>query len=967
MKYARSAISAPTQRLMLAFVIVAAIVPSAPRAAVHRPDPASPLATDNRDFYAIAGDRQTILVSRPSKPDWLPLASIPGARIRGLAWGFGRLYFTNDADASVQYLLTDAGNRPPVVIHRGAPLVGPGELAFIASGVSPTLVVADAGAGTLFRIVLDTAGQRPSPPAPIEIPLPISRSMFITAWPPGEVLISDPESGLLAQVTNVARKPLLRRLQERRDGMPSLPWHQRPTLPGSVPRQGYPGVESPGAIAVYNGIFYVIDTRSRLTFAAGIHDTRAIRLPVQPPVPVVSRLIVNPVTLTALEESTGRLLTWPRIVPSVITLLPGARMQSLFPVIEYLSRRKLLLTRQVEVTGSLEETLKRARMTWPERGEPAEPVTAEGRFASFCLLNPSLCTKGLPSADLASGTRIVLADLYAERFTFPAQVTLDGTQTLGAIVDASIASDEFKAQKEEAHLKRLNGYDATSPVSLREMVKGQFRISREEVRYVIPIEASELRAGTEFRRLEERVQRSLRIDPLERVLTSAASRGVADHPNDADCTRAREALVKLIETIDFVPSVPTRTVFVGVAEKNFDVTHRDFVDPATKTRVLYVLDRDTGLLTPSSASVAQPPAAPGGEPVNWPDKFRDDDHGTAVAALIAGRTRAYHEGPGFTRALIGMFTHADDATALAGDIERALNNDLISVVNLSLSTKPDTEFLRTLIEKTAKMTLFVVAAPKEAPQQLLCTGNQVYFPACHGGRFPNVLVVGGTKLDGKQIDAKSPIGEEVHLFAPSEGYYSAGQGNSYVPVAGTSFATALVSAAAAMLSATGDTPPSPAAIRNRLITTANVIDMPVRQQWARVLDVKRALSHRGQSVIVDANTDEEMLAEVVNPGDTLVFKAVKGGRIISVPVSDLRRLARVKGNAPIFDLAYAVPGPEDRDGAPTEKLAPLVAVRPHERPWTICYMPLGADGLRTGAPRTCIDLAEKKDYVSPLR
>src|SRR5687767_15004033 len=174
MKRARADVRKLTHRMALALVLVAGTIPSTYRAAVHRPDPSSPLATDNRDFYAVAADRQTILVSRPPKQDWVPMASIPGAKIRGLAWGLGRLYFSNDVDASIQYLLTGSGNRAPVVVHKGAPLIRPGELAWVASGLAPTLIVADAGSETLFRIVVDTAGKSAATPAPIEIPLPIA-------------------------------------------------------------------------------------------------------------------------------------------------------------------------------------------------------------------------------------------------------------------------------------------------------------------------------------------------------------------------------------------------------------------------------------------------------------------------------------------------------------------------------------------------------------------------------------------------------------------------------------------------------------------------------------------------------------------------------------------------------------------------------------------------------------------------
>lgn len=944
-----------TTRCLLALTFAIATADSSFGAPAFRPDPRSPLATDNLSVFAIAADRQTLLVTPFGKEDWTQLAVIPGADIRGLALFGGRLFFSNRADASIQWLATRTRDRKPVLLYRGLPLVRPTELAY-----ADALIIADPGAGTLFRLPLAAAVE----PVPARLPLErdVTDTMFITGWGAGEVLISDSASGLLAQLTATAGDDVKYRPMQQRGvnaGDLTVQWNQTPGKPETLRRQGYPGVEAPAAIAVYNGILYVTDARTGQLFAAGVHDARAIRLELPEPRGAITRLTANPVALTALDAN-GRLFTFPRLVPSELTLLPGARPQSLAPVIEYLYRRKLLATRRVEVIGTLDETLARVRMTWPARGEPSEPQTREGHYASFCLLNPKYCVNQLPIPTIPPGTQIVMADLYAERFTTSTQVVLDGTQTLGSFADAAIVSDQFRSFTSDEHLRRLNGFPSDRKDSPRDAVRGTFRILQEQVRYVIPIEASEVSlANSEFQELLVRVRPSLRIAPLERTPVKKAGLDDRLHPNDPNCEAARVAMEALLKAINYSAGTPQRTIFVGVAEDVFDAGHTDFVTKANPQGILHVMNDQGELIPAPFTGIATAP--PDVEPVTWRRIEKDKDHGTAVAALIAGRTKPYQDGLSLSPALIGMFTQTNDATALAAEIERAMNQSLMTVINLSLGAQREVAKLRNLIELKRNETLFVVAAPNASSQVTLCAAGQVFYPACHGQVLENVMVVGGTTLDGKHVHLLSPTGEAVHIFAPEEGYYSAGRNNSYVPVEGTSFATALVSAAAAILSSDGVT--SPGRIRQRLMATATVIDQPGRPQWARLLNIKRALSNINRAVITKSGAQSE--GELQNKEVTLSFKIDRKNKTIPVMVGDIRSLRQVPGNPLLFDLAYVVPETKDDPNALEEKLL-LQTVNASGANWEVCYLPsvANAAGVRE---RTCVNLAEVSDYVGPIQ
>ena len=950
-----------------ALVFCVGIATLATAAPMVRPDARSPLATDGRLVYAVAEDKRTLIVADPAKSTWTAITTVEGADIRGLAWAENRLYFTNLADGSVRAISTIGGDRKSAVVHQGPPLVRPTELTI---SVGFGLVIADPGSAALYRLPLtERRGSTPaaSGPTPIRAEVRITDSTYIAGWPGGEVVLSDPETGFLGQITNIRDESAKYRPLQERTGDTPVQWNQKGSRPETLRRRGYPGLSAPGPLTAFNGIVYAIDSRTGNLFAAGVYDARAIRLPAPEPEVRFGRVIVNSVWLIGLDARTGRLVRWPRPVPSELTLLPGARPQSLFPVIEYLHRRKLLLTRRLEITESVDVTLERARMVWPARGAPAEPQTREGHYASFCLLNPTLCVKGLPRPDIASGTPIVLAELYAERYTAATQVELNGTETLGQVVDAAITSDEFKLQKTEEHLRRINGVDDKDPPTLRDATSGSYRISQELVRYVIPIEAAELQEKGDFARLQEQVRKTIRIAPLERILLSAATMASrvpltesdsceALQPDD-ECAKVRLANATLLQAIQYVGAAATRTVFVGIAEEDLDATHSDFADPNGVT-VLYTIGDESDLVPfPKPAAAWR---TPGVEPVKWRG-FETRDHATAVTAIIAGRGRPYQEGEGLTRSFAGLFAHTADATALAGDIERALNVSPMTVVNLSLKAldRREAPKLRTVIEDKRKSALFVVAAPAGQGQFMLCEGNNVWYPACHGivPANVNVLVVGGTNLDGTAIHPRSPIGKAVNIYAPAVGYFSAGKHNSYVPVEGTSFATALVSAAAAMLSSAGVK--EPAMIRNRLIATASLMDVPGRPLWARRLNVKRALSHFQHAVLVDAGTKQEQLAQLLNPERTIEFRTRQGNQLLPVPVGRIRRLKRVEGDPSNFELVFEMPAGDD----PPQLRLELV--RAPAAQWETCFFPVGTDGQVNG-PRTCTDLSALFDYVGPI-
>jgi hypothetical protein len=908
--------------------------------AAVRPAEKSPLASDGLVLYAVGADRRTIVATRIGDGvSWRPLHSFGRGDIRGLAWFRGVLYVADRATATI-YALSTAGKPQPVVVHQGPPLKAPSELTFTGN-----LIVADPGADALFRVVVgpDPRVQR----IDVDVDLAIDDDVYLAGWP-GELLMADGHLGKIAQIRDLASDSGAKvwTMQQKVD--PSGPAVQRPYMHESssraVRRTGYPGVEEPAGLTVYNGIVYVIDARARRVFAAAIHDARAVRLELPGLADIEpTRLIATPIELIALDGRTGRIRRWPRPVPTEIRFAAAPSLGAMAAVYDYLLKRNMLPTRVVPAGGSLSERLEVEKVFPP--GERPEPLAGV-----LCALNPSLCRANQLPPTVAPGTRLVVPDLYSERYVDVERVQLDGTQSLGDVVDQKVRSDEFASYRSERELRKRNGVaDSDSSPRLREAVTGTYRVPREQLRFLAGIDARDIFAKeSDYQRLVSRFRDVLRLVPLERVGSAAAAAPEQPHPQDPNCVQARQAFQELLKTISYVaPPSGLRPVNIGVAERQFDRLHPDFADKTSVFVDLESTDESTGAAAGSSA-----PAAPGNgvEPVEWKTKLEPTDHGTAVASLIAARTRPFSSA-GLLPSAFVVPLHDEDP-GLSQDINRSIVDWNTPVINLSLKMNGESAALLTEIQDRVDLAVFVVAAGNDGRE--VCKPNLRIYPACWGDTEKNVIVVGGTSLDGKAVHPLSNIGPFVDIVAPAAGFYAAGDRGSYVPVAGTSFSTALVSSTAALLSGLGVQ--SPALIKQRLVATADFDrDLP---EWARRLNVQRAISHLEYAVLTPSTGPDEVV--LLEPrGMALTFQPEGQGSHVTVPIQRLRRLVRDARDPERFQVAYA----DDHGLIQVRKVRPP---QPPQQEWRFCYVPLDETRKPSG-PRECRDLAEYKDYVGPIK
>ncbi|MFG3341879.1 S8 family serine peptidase [Glycomyces sp. NPDC048151] len=170
-------------------------------------------------------------------------------------------------------------------------------------------------------------------------------------------------------------------------------------------------------------------------------------------------------------------------------------------------------------------------------------------------------------------------------------------------------------------------------------------------------------------------------------------------------------------------------------------------------------------------------------------------HGTAVAGLIAGR-EAGHSGVAPDAEILPVRVLDDenryhDSAMVGAAVEWAVDNGA-DIVNLSLGGHYDSPPFAEAIAYAEAHDVLIVA----------CTGNQraeapaedVWFPA----RVPEVLAVTGSDEDGRRWKT-AVTGEETDLAAPGADLTAPKPGGGYKTVTGTSFASAVVSGAAALV------------------------------------------------------------------------------------------------------------------------------------------------------------------------
>ncbi|WP_201864800.1 S8 family serine peptidase [Microvirga soli] len=201
------------------------------------------------------------------------------------------------------------------------------------------------------------------------------------------------------------------------------------------------------------------------------------------------------------------------------------------------------------------------------------------------------------------------------------------------------------------------------------------------------------------------------------------------------------------------------------------------------------------------------------------------DHGTAVAALLVGRSGS--SAPGLlpeARILAVDAFYRDGGTADRTDVTtlvmalEALAERNIRVVNMSLSGPPNEVLKRAIASAQAKGMTIIAAAGNNG------AGAEPSYPAA----YPGVVAV--TAVDGKRdIYRRATQGDYIDLAAPGVDLWVAAPGGGGATKSGTSYAVPFISAAAAILHAS-DPNRDPAGLQAALENSTMDLGAPGRDK-----------------------------------------------------------------------------------------------------------------------------------------
>jgi hypothetical protein len=850
----------------------------------------SPLVAQGAALFAVAEDGRT-LVTRPlaGSASWLPVALTPAPRsIGGLAADEEALYLADTAGASVGrvVLAREGPSGTLTVLHQGTPLRRPRELA-----VARLLLVADdetrdvyglpPGGGRLTRI------QRLSQLSPE--PVHLSGSEFPSE---GHVLVSvrGPTPGVLEARLAGTEVIILR------------PLAVEAGAGGRAPAQ-------PGPLALRSGIVYLTDLADGSLHAFPRESGRAVRIvrtgATGEPQGRTARVAVTKDELLELDPPTRSVVKRPRLVPAELVLRTESLSETLALWYAYLHDNGILPTREVPHSRNVEATLRAQAALLAPYVRRLDPL--------MCALNRAHCAGGV-LRPLREGDPLRIPDLPFERFADVETIELDGKTTLGQRVDALVPSESLASWKSEEALRKLNPEDGmrtqmaypkaqAGAEPLRSRRSGSYVVPVEAIRYLAAVRVVDLHAaesplgritrfrGTSVRSLEEiRARRSATMQP--------PPAGTA--PSLEDLRVAHEVVTAGWSEDLWLPRPVLIRPHVAVVEEFIKRDNPVFANDGDDA---FALDRPAFPLPPGPAPA--PPAALVVRPAD------PGDHGTGVAWLIAGR-RSIFGRKGLAPAAL-LFHVPDTLETLRLAVADAVAQHNVHVFNISAYWRDvPADKLSAAINTFADTALFVVAAGNNATTGSdgeVCEAFTAY-PVCWGDR-KNVLVVTATNKDrtallpplleggALRLQGANWNADLVHVAAPGEGYYVPGANGDYVPARGSSFATPLVSATAALLYAQGVQRPS--LIKQRILATADPVAGLAGFVKAGVLNVRRALSHPFLSVVTTADGEQQPV--VVVPGQQIEV-VTSAGRKRQLPLDTVMRLHK-HGTAGLWRIVYA--------------------------------------------------------------
>jgi hypothetical protein len=937
--------------------------------------PTSPLVTDGQMIYAIDRSRHVVVMAEAEAPNiWVPLVRVDKGEIISIT-----------ASPSLVYILDERGNIFWVRNGTLSRSLLPREaLAHILVNQNSELRQIVYSAGSLFLLGNDALYRLNVETSQLISKFPLPSSLPLTLAGQGnDIVAAEPATGNVYEINFESRGTSLESttwlvLGEANKNRPKSKMPDDVVL-GSDPSSSSVNFRST-LVAVYAREIYAIDQFNKGLFVFSLHNRRPCRIEYRnKKLTSPNSMLVTRDSIYVLDSTSERLLRLPRLIPGEVKFDSADAVGPSVAIFEYLKKQEILPTRNVVISGSVDETLARAGM--------ALSVTQPELNSFLCSLNYSSCKDGeVGSID----NSLVIPDVYSEHIIDIKDVELAG-QPLGDEISKAVVKPEFESWKNAGRIASLNDLPPTIDVFNARI--GRYKIYVEKTRLVAAFYPEDLlNPQSALQALKRDFRNRLSINSLTETSSAAASmphcsteaagklcpeietsaedslftrladtasqqqptppQGVPPDLSDNEKQTLSKEYKDLMGIIHYSrPGRPDAfvqaTPKVGVVEDNVDTSDPDFA-----TATFESLDQ----LVPVQNSASVPPNT-------FLHRIRDfdetRDHGTSVAALIGAQTVGV-DGNGLAAPQVVMIPISSKDPPIGEEIRQA---ELLgtTIFNLSLSFKvgETPQGLQDAID-LYRDSLFVVAAGHHTDEA--CKPPLTYYPLCWGDK-PNVLTVAATVADGSSLMAKitTADGREIHgsdwsqryvwIAAPGEGYHSSGRGGSYVPVRGTSFATPLVTATAALLYAEGIK--SGPDIKTRIVYTAdyksNLKDKVVTGGF---LNVERALKFPRRTILV-CDDKSELIVDLVLGTDLVIPTATDN---IKIALRNIKRLTR-DGNK--YRLIYV-----EHNVATGSDVIRFIENASELAPWKFSYYELNPGTFAHGR-KVQADLGNFRDFIGP--